>query len=85
MRRIVIVGLILFMGTPALGADDRAEIFQIVADKCNHNPQRRLLTGFVLEGYNGILTALYGVWKCDSIIARRFTDGRVLSIWPLLP
>ncbi|MBA2882474.1 hypothetical protein HNR65_002826 [Desulfosalsimonas propionicica] len=69
MRKIaLLISFFVFFLSPA-GAKDYPQVFQIVADDCSQGP-RRVQTGFLAEGYDGILTALHGVVDCNIFHAR---------------
>jgi len=72
MRRIILMLLLTLLAFPIeLRSDENLpQVFQIVADKCSHGP-RRYQTGFLAEGFDGLVTALHGVVDCESKIARR--------------
>ncbi|MCP4545439.1 MAG: trypsin-like peptidase domain-containing protein [bacterium] len=78
MRKLVTF-LVLYLSLPALApAADLPQVFQIVADKCSHG-SRRVQTGFLADGYSGLITSLHGVFGCDSILARRTTGEKVFD------
>lgn len=77
MRKIALLLLFSALFLSPAGAKDYPQVFQIVADDCSQGP-RRVQTGFLAEGYDGILTALHGVVDCNDFHARR-TVGEPVS------
>jgi hypothetical protein len=81
MQRVIRYFLIIFLffATKVFAGDDLMQVFQIVSDKCSSGPSRRLQTGFILGGHDGIITALHGVVDCSSIIARNVKQEKVFE------
>jgi hypothetical protein len=49
-------------------------IYRIIVSGCNHEPTKRVQTGFRVKGLAGIVTALHGVAGCNTIFARSDDD-----------
>jgi hypothetical protein len=54
---------------------DTVPVFEIIAYGCAAAPRDRRLTGFVVNGVSGIVTALHGVVGCRVVNARGRTRG----------
>lgn len=71
----IITSFFFLTTSPAIAQQSNTEIgqfiYQITAEECPQNPNRRLQTGFAVSNGNvtGIVTALHGVIGCKNIIA----------------
>lgn len=54
-------------------------LFKIRAGGCTLHPINRALAGFLLEGHEGIITALHGVADCAEITAESFNPQVVIA------
>ena len=76
MRRgwlgILFVFILLAMSqTQALAIYESSPyVYRLKVAQCSQEPWARVLTGFRVQGKDGIITALHGVIGCESITAR---------------
>ena len=78
MRKLAVFLLLLLPMSSVSSGADLPQVFQIVADECSHGP-RRVQTGFLADGHQGLITALHGVLGCNTLQARRAADERPIS------
>lgn len=80
--------LVLFLSNPVASAEDAGPspyVFRITAGACesDRNPSvqeaQRLLTGFMVRGQSGIVTALHGVVGCHNISANSELEGNFFT------
>ena len=66
---IIIAGFLVFSQPTVVLANDFPNIFKIKVSGCETGSTDRRLTGFLLKGVSGIITALHGVVGCQIITA----------------